>query len=53
MIITSYGFRLAYFDPGLSRRSICCVLVNTESRFSIFFTYRNLTIYTVVRANSF
>uniref|UniRef100_A0A147BGC4 Putative secreted protein n=1 Tax=Ixodes ricinus TaxID=34613 RepID=A0A147BGC4_IXORI len=35
---TSKGFRLKYVEPGRSSRSICCLGVRTESRFSISFT---------------
>lgn len=37
-LLTSNGFRLKYVEPGRNNRSICCLDVSTESRFSICFT---------------
>ena len=38
VILTSKGLRLKYVAPGRVSRSICCLLVNTESRCSIALT---------------
>ena len=42
--LTLYGFKLLYFDPGRSRRSICWAPVSTESLFSIVFTYMEQSV---------
>lgn len=41
---TSKGFRFLYVAPGLSNRSICCMGVRTESRFSISFTCKHTKV---------